>query len=77
MLFKEYKDSKEWNRQVYGIKVPPLHLPTVYPEIVIVPLLCFNPKTKQRLGYGGGYYDQYIKHSKKSNKKTVFVGIGY
>ncbi len=31
MLFKEYKDPKEWNRQVYGIKVPPLHLPTVYP----------------------------------------------
>ena len=31
MLFKEYKDPKEWNRQVYGITVPPLHLPTVYP----------------------------------------------
>lgn len=48
--------------------------PECFPNIVFVPLLCFDSK-KQRLGYGGGYYDRLIKHYRQ-RYRTKFIGIG-
>jgi 5-formyltetrahydrofolate cyclo-ligase len=62
---------------VYGIKIPSKHLPTIFPEMVLVPLVCFNPVSKQRVGYGGGYYDEYMRYCQQETRNTVFVGIGY
>lgn len=45
---------------VYGIRVPSRKLASVDPQVVLVPLTCFHPTSKQRIGYGGGYYDRYI-----------------
>lgn len=42
-------------------------------KIIQVPLLCFDPKTKHRIGYGGGYYDRTIKEY----KNTTFIGLGH
>ncbi|KAM3141370.1 hypothetical protein pb186bvf_006488 [Paramecium bursaria] len=39
-----------------------------------VPLLAFDPITKHRLGYGGGYYDRYIK---KYRRNCIFIGVGH
>lgn len=41
------------------------------PDIAIVPGLCFD-RNLYRLGYGGGYYDNYIK-----NHKSKYVGLFY
>ncbi len=40
-------------------------------EVIIVPLLAFDEK-KQRLGYGGGYYDRYLK-----NTDAIKIGVAY
>jgi len=29
-------------------------------DVIIVPMLGFDPKTLQRVGYGGGYYDKFL-----------------
>ena len=42
----------------------------------MVPLTCFNPKSKQRIGYGGGFYDLYIETIRKQNIPPIFIGIG-
>jgi len=40
--------------------------------MMLVPLICFN-QSKHRLGYGGGYYDNYLR---KMNKKVFTIGVG-
>jgi 5-formyltetrahydrofolate cyclo-ligase len=62
MAFKLHERGCEYKERVYGIKTPSRNIPTIFPGLVLVPLMCFNPLTKQRIGYGGGYYDEYIKY---------------
>ena len=47
----------------------------LYPNILIVPLVAFD-KHLSRIGYGGGFYDRYIKKLKKS-KKIITIGLAY
>ena len=43
--------------------------------MILVPFLCFDEK-KNRLGYGGGYFDQTIRFYRNNKIKCSFVGIG-
>ena len=45
-------------------------------DIVIVPALAFDYK-KNRIGFGGGYYDTFLKKVREKNKKVLFIGICY
>ena len=47
----------------------------IYPDIILVPLVAFD-KYKFRLGYGGGYYDRYIRKIKKI-KKILTIGMAF
>jgi len=40
-------------------------------DVVIVPMLGFDPKTRHRIGYGGGYYDKFLATQKKARKVGV------
>ncbi len=49
----------------------PISMEEVIPECIVVPLLAFNSRN-YRIGYGGGYYDRYLKD------KTMFkIGMAY
>ena len=45
------------------------------PKILIVPMLAFD-KNKDRLGYGGGYYDRTISFLEK-NSKILKFGVAF
>ena len=45
-------------------------------DIVIVPAVVFDLK-KNRIGFGGGYYDTFLKKIREENKKILFIGICY
>ena len=45
------------------------------PNILLVPLVAFDNK-RNRIGYGGGFYDRYIKKLRKK-KKIVAIGLAY
>ena len=47
----------------------------MYPSILLVPLLAFD-NNFNRIGYGGGFYDRYIKKIKK-DKKIITIGLAY
>ena len=47
----------------------------IKPDILLVPLVSFD-KHKYRIGYGGGYYDRYIKKLSKI-KKIITIGFAF
>ncbi|WP_435641690.1 5-formyltetrahydrofolate cyclo-ligase [Micavibrio aeruginosavorus] len=61
----------------YGLKQPPIDANTAFidPDIFIVPLLAFDQRGN-RLGYGGGYYDETLRHY-RDMKDVIAVGYGY
>ena len=66
------KDPLSINK--YGIPEPTSNK-IMYPSVLLVPLLAFD-NNFNRIGYGGGFYDRYIKKIKK-NKKIITIGLAY
>ncbi len=58
----------------YGIPEP-ISNKVILPSILLVPLVAFD-KNLNRVGYGGGFYDRYIKKIKKL-KKVITIGLAY
>ena len=49
----------------------------ITPNIILVPLLAFD-KNKNRIGYGRGFYDKYLKkYAKTKNFLTVGVAFSF
>jgi 5-formyltetrahydrofolate cyclo-ligase len=40
-------------------------------NVIIVPMLGFDPKTLHRIGYGGGYYDRFLATQPQAQKIGV------
>ena len=58
----------------YGIPEP-VSKKTVYPDILLIPLVGYDINLN-RLGYGGGFYDRYIEKIEKV-KKILKIGLAY
>jgi len=78
---KEYQmDFFQWSTKdpltlnKFGIPEPTSNK-ILYPNILLVPLVAFD-KYFNRVGYGGGFYDRYIKKIKR-NKKIFTIGLAY
>ena len=65
MIFKKYVNDKSLIKNKYGILEPLYEIEKISDEytIVIVPAIVYN-KNKYRIGYGGGYYDYFLKNNK-------------
>jgi 5-formyltetrahydrofolate cyclo-ligase len=59
----------------WGIREPMPDAAEVAPDILIVPLACFD-RAGHRIGYGAGYYDMTI-NALRAKKKVVAIGIGF
>lgn len=71
----EIKGLHDFKKGSYGI-LEPMGSDYVKPQIIdliLVPGLAFDKKGG-RIGYGGGFYDRYMKSTSKS---TVKIGICY
>lgn len=70
-----YKNNFEFNTGKYNIKEPKNSTPQSIEEIdlIIAPALCVDINGN-RLGYGKGYYDKFIKKLNR-NKTKILVGI--
>ena len=50
--------------------------PTDKFDVIIVPMLGFDPKTLHRIGYGGGYYDKFLAVQPQARKIGVCFELG-
>ena len=74
MDFFEWTLKEPLTINKYGIPEPSSNT-SKYPDIILVPLLAFD-KNLNRIGYGGGFYDRYIKKIKRK-KKPILIGLAY
>jgi len=74
MNFYEWSFYEPLVINTFGIPEP-ISKKKIYPDILLVPLVAFD-NDLNRLGYGGGFYDRYLKKI-KNKKKIVTIGIGF
>ena len=74
MNFFQWSTKDPLTINKYGIPEP-ISEKIVYPNILLVPVVAFD-KYFNRIGYGGGFYDRYIKKIKK-DKKIITIGLAY
>ena len=71
-----YKWNFDDSLTVSSLGIPePEKTKKVYPDILFVPIVAFD-KYKNRIGYGGGYYDRYIEKILKK-KKCLIIGLAF
>ena len=74
MKFFVWSINDPLNINKYGIPEP-ITNKIIYPDILLVPLVAYDEE-RNRIGYGGGFYDRYIKKIKKI-KKVLTIGIAF
>ena len=74
MDFYQWFNNNPLKINNYGIPEP-ISYEKIYPDVLLVPLVGFD-NNLNRLGYGGGYYDRYIKKISRV-KKIVKVGLAF
>ena len=60
----------------FGILEPNNSNSEIIPDLILVPLVAFDSDLN-RIGYGKGYYDRYLKKISKMKKNAIFLGIAY
>ncbi len=75
LIMRAFRQGDELGHGQWGIREPLPSAPEVDPDILIVPLACFD-RRGHRIGYGAGYYDMTI-HRLRAIKPVVAVGIAF
>ena len=76
MHFYEWKKKDVLKINQFGMLEPASLSGHIVPEIMLVPLLAYDNQNN-RLGYGGGFYDRYLKKYLKTNKNILTIGIAF
>ena len=75
MNFFRWKKNDVLFVNKYGI-LEPSKTKKIIPSIIMLPLLAFD-KNKNRLGYGKGFYDKFLRKHVKNNKKILTIGVAF
>lgn len=75
LVFRQWTPDMVLETGRLNILVPPEAAPQLEPDIVLVPLVAFDPRG-YRLGMGGGFYDRTIA-ALKASKSIVTIGLAY
>jgi 5-formyltetrahydrofolate cyclo-ligase len=75
LSMRAWKFGDPFKAGQWGIREPVADAPAVEPDILIVPLACFDCRG-HRIGYGAGYYDMTIA-ALRAKKKITAIGIAF
>ena len=74
LVFRLWRKNEKLVEDKFKIFIPDNYI-HVEPKILLVPMVAFD-KEKNRLGYGGGYYDRTITFLEKNNK-ILTIGVAF
>ncbi|HEY4542573.1 MAG TPA: 5-formyltetrahydrofolate cyclo-ligase [Noviherbaspirillum sp.] len=72
LVFRAWEPGDRLERDALEVVAPAAAAETVRPDAVLIPCVGFNSR-KQRLGYGGGYYDRTLAMT----PRPFTIGIAY
>lgn len=75
LTFRLWRPGQLTHAAGMGIQEPPDSARAVEPDLLFVPLACFD-REGHRIGYGAGYYDRSLA-SLRSTKKIHAIGVAY
>ncbi|HWK94008.1 MAG TPA: 5-formyltetrahydrofolate cyclo-ligase [Pseudolabrys sp.] len=75
LIMRAYQFGDTFKSGQWGIREPMPEAPEVKPDILLVPLVCFD-RGGQRIGYGAGYYDRTIANL-RAIKPIKTIGIAF
>ena len=70
----QYLDLLKVNN--FGMLDPCLQTKFLIPDVMLVPLLAFDSQNN-RIGYGKGFYDKYLKKFLRNKKKITTIGVAF
>lgn len=75
LLFREWTPEADMIDGPFGALVPASGA-FIEPEILIVPMVAYDPRGF-RLGYGGGFYDRTLERLRDRNPSVLAVGFAF
>ena len=75
LVFRLWRPGDPTRSGEMGIAEPLAEAPAVEPDLVFVPLACFD-RRGHRIGYGAGYYDRSLAHL-RSMQPVRAIGVAY
>ncbi|MFO1069373.1 MAG: 5-formyltetrahydrofolate cyclo-ligase [Geminicoccaceae bacterium] len=73
LRFHAWQPGEPLETASLGVRQPPAGAPEAVPDILLVPLLAFDPRGF-RLGYGGGFYDRTLAQL-RATRPVLAIGI--
>jgi 5-formyltetrahydrofolate cyclo-ligase len=75
LTFREWTPGSALEQRKFGLREPPETQPAIDPPILFVPLVAFDRKGN-RLGYGAGYYDAYLRDV-RARQRILAIGVAF
>ena len=76
MHFYEWEKRDVLQINKFGMLEPFKKTKNIVPNVMLIPMLAYDNKNN-RLGYGGGFYDRYLKKYLKTHNNILTIGIAF